>query len=252
MSIEPHVYDAEIVPEAVEPGTGRWMELGRKVTIANSDANWTTGDAALEIAPMSADGVNNGAMANLQEFCAEYDLVFNSVRLYRDVSDAWEPPNRLGGTSWTVHMALMAHPELIQEGMTVREARQAVKALPGGPEKEPKELPESSPTGDDGGRDGASGPSLPGTPEGDGPADDDGQPTDEPKPDETPETEPTPDGHGCTVTDPFSNMSAFLAQFLELWDLKPWTTESKSTRNKVKTRCKAILAIIEDMERNEE
>lgn len=121
----------------VVPGTQRWDELVSTGNAKVSDTNWFLGDAALEIAPMGEDNSNNGAMADVEQFASEVDVNPGTMRIYRDVAAAWPPPNRIG-TSWRVHDVLKAdkHRHLIREGMTVREAREAVgsSSIPGGEE----------------------------------------------------------------------------------------------------------------------
>src|SRR5215469_15073120 len=112
----------------IEPGSARWKELVAQGILLDGQRNWFLGDAALEIAPMGADGVNNGSAANLSLYADEIGVEYESLMQYRQVANAWPPSNRVLGTSWKVHQILVSpsRQKLIRENMTVRDARRAV------------------------------------------------------------------------------------------------------------------------------
>lgn len=115
-----------MAPHAVEPGSARWKELVAQGIIKDGDRNWFLGDAALEIAPMGRDGVNNGSTENLERYANEIGVKAKSIQHYRDVASAWPPPTRVGGTSWKVHQMLSGRQDLIRPGMTVNRAVEAL------------------------------------------------------------------------------------------------------------------------------
>ena len=114
--------------QAVVPGSPRWKQLVDQGIIKTGDRNWFLGDAALEIAPMGEDGVNNGALANLRRYADEIGIEYTSLYVYRSVAAAWSPVNRVTGTPWRVHQALMREKNrhLIRPGMTVTQAADAL------------------------------------------------------------------------------------------------------------------------------
>lgn len=110
----------------IEPGSPRWAELVQQGILKDAGRNWFLGDAALEIVPMSTDGVRTGAEENLIAYGDQIGVAAESLRQYRRVASAWPSGNRVPDTSWKVHQMLASRPELIREGMTVTQAHAAM------------------------------------------------------------------------------------------------------------------------------
>jgi hypothetical protein len=108
--------------QAVVPGSPRWIELVTQGIIKTADRNWFLGKAALEIAPMGDNGVNNGTEASLQQYADEIGVEYASLQIYRKVAASWPPVTRVTGTPWKVHHMLMGRKDLIRPGMTVTQA----------------------------------------------------------------------------------------------------------------------------------
>jgi hypothetical protein len=145
----------------LRPDTPRWAKEVRKCIDLAARGAWYIGDVALDIAPMGDRGIDSGAMGVLAQFADEIGLAPETVRGMRTVAHAWPEETRLRGTSWSVHRILQGRRDLIQPGMTARQAAvelaavriaeapaEAVLAVLAGtePPEPPPALPEPPPT----------------------------------------------------------------------------------------------------------
>ncbi|WP_214417053.1 DUF6192 family protein [Sphaerisporangium fuscum] len=86
------------------------------------------GDMALEIEPMRRTrmGQDDGIYASLRTFADEIGEVFDTVRGWRWVADAWPADQRCDDASYSVHRVMASHPDrftLIREAPVDRRGR---------------------------------------------------------------------------------------------------------------------------------
>lgn len=108
------------------------------------DRQWRIGDYALKYFPMRTKTGPSGEnlQENLKKFAKAIGVEYKTVLTYRDVASAWKIPNRLGNTSFTIHMVLMKNQDLMRPGLTVAQARKLVAEANGTKEKDkPKPKP---------------------------------------------------------------------------------------------------------------
>lgn len=97
-------------------------------TPKKDDRQWNIGDAALEIFPMGEDPKNTGIYEKLKEFAKRVGMEFNTVLAYRQVASSFKPNIRILASSFAVHQAMQGFPNLMRDGLTVRQAMAIVKA----------------------------------------------------------------------------------------------------------------------------
>lgn len=113
----------------VTPNTPEWDYAVFDCSPKKDDRQWRIGDWALRVFPMQSVGrpaKGKELEANLRNFAKEIDVEYNTVLQYRLVASSWKINIRILNTSFAVHQVLMSYQYLMQEGLTVKEARKLV------------------------------------------------------------------------------------------------------------------------------
>lgn len=83
-----------------------------RLMVAQAETQFEMGDIAEAHAPTAKPGDRNGNEAKVADLAMSVGMVPETLLQYRKVAHAWPPSTRVpGGASWTVHRALMAHPD---------------------------------------------------------------------------------------------------------------------------------------------
>ena len=105
-----------------------YRDLVSQVLDKQAQSNWAIGDAGLKVEPVGENGAHNGSSATLADFAEDISETLAKVQSCRTVSHAWPPRTRVLGASWTTHRILLANKNLIRNGMTAKQAQDAVSA----------------------------------------------------------------------------------------------------------------------------
>lgn len=90
------------------------VDQAQDVMQAMTGHQFAIGDMALEIEPMQRDsrrGHDDGIYASLRMFADEIGELFDTVRGWRQVADAWPVDQRRADASYTVHRVMAPHPD---------------------------------------------------------------------------------------------------------------------------------------------
>lgn len=136
------------------------VEAGRAAREEADNVQWTEGDLALQVETLPADAMprdpETGQFLDpkkgLKLYANDIGLNYSTLKDYRRTADCWPVDARAPTAPWRVHAVLAGQADrfnLIQPGMTVREAERIVRDRTKGAKGKPSWLELAGRVGDD-------------------------------------------------------------------------------------------------------
>lgn len=120
------------------------VEAGREARKQADDMQWVEGDLALRVEalpaterprhPETGEFLADEIKA-LKRYAEDVDIPYSTLQKYRKTAEAWPPSERSRAVGWAIHYVLITQEDrfdLIQPGMTYREAQQLVRGRAAG------------------------------------------------------------------------------------------------------------------------